>query len=184
MPFPDSIPQTPFFLTSSIPSVESISNDPKKYDQSSSSSPSSLHSIVDLILRKPNRNVRIQRFLSNHRCRIINYGNISFHHLFQQQIPILLTQINQLEIRMKLIHDHYLESTSFDLSFKINLSSVDFFNLIRKSRLHPMMIIFPLFNLYYSLHFDKQTSTYQIFPSLSLSFSNKSSQIDIPSCFI
>lgn len=31
-PFPDTIPQTPFFLTSSIPSAESIINDPKKYD--------------------------------------------------------------------------------------------------------------------------------------------------------
>ena len=31
VPFPDSINQTPFFLTSSIPSTESLINEQKKY---------------------------------------------------------------------------------------------------------------------------------------------------------
>jgi len=86
-PFPDSISQTPFFLTSSIPTVESIQMIRK-----------SIHRIL-------NKNVRIilnnRFYLSNHRFLIINYGNKTF---------LLFLSINLLRINMKMMLDHFLES--------------------------------------------------------------------------
>jgi hypothetical protein len=77
-PFPDSISQTPFFLTSSIPTVESIPNDQKKYPSN----------FLDLsyanIFRSNSKQKR-----SNHPQQPVLFvePSISDYQLWQQNIP-------------------------------------------------------------------------------------------------